>query len=230
MKNSIIILFVLFFSACSNKQDIEFKQPKMAVSKKTPTIRTNKGSLYAIEGASLFADKKDLQIGDIIQIKIDEGLKSNSKNKRELSENRNSKLGGGLSTPKDGLNKLINPISKNFNSTFGVDVSTQSSSSNKGEVKTQFDEAFKTVISAVIEETYANGNYYIKGSKELLIDGQKQTVIISGVIRPYDINSDNSVDSSKMANLKLMYKKEGEEADALKTPWGIQILKSIWPF
>ena len=42
-------------------------------------------------------------------------------------------------------------------------------------------------ISAIIEETYQNGNYYIKGSKEMLIEGQKQKIIVSGVIRPYDI-------------------------------------------
>ncbi len=230
MKNSILILFILFFSACSNKQNIDFTKPKISIPKKAHVIKSNKGSLYAIEGSSLFADKKDLQIGDIIQVKINEGLKSNSKNKRELSENRNNRLGGALSTPKNSLNRLTNPLSKNFNSTFGVDVSTQSSSSNKGEVKTQFDETFKTTISAVIEETYQNGNYYIRGSKELLIDGQKQTIIISGVIRPYDISSDNTIDSSQMANLKVMYDKEGEEADALDTPWGLKLLKSIWPF
>ena len=101
---------------------------------------------------------------------------------------------------------------------------------NKGSVKTQVDETFETTISAIIEETYQNGNYYIKGKKEMLIEGQKQEIIISGVIRPYDISSDNSINSSQIANLKLLYDKDGVESEILETPWGTRFLRSIWPF
>ncbi len=230
MKNNISLIFLTFFMISCSTKTLEFDKPKIQIPKKVQGIKRNKGSLYAMEGTSLFADKKDLQIGDIIQIKINEGLKSNSKNKRELKASRNNKLGGGLSTPTNSSIKTLSPFSKKFNSNFGVDVSTKSSSSDKGEIKSQFDETFKTTISAIIEQTYQNGNYYIKGSKELLIDGQKQTIIISGVIRPYDISSDNTIDSSQMANLKIMYNKEGEEADMLKTPWGLKLLRLLWPF
>ncbi len=232
MKNNFLILFLSFFiiSCSSNTKNLDFKKPKIMIPKKPHIIKKNKGSLYSVEGTSLFADKKDLQIGDIIQIKINEGLKSNSKNKRELKANRNNQLGGAITTPQTGLNRYVKPLSEKFNSTFGFGVGTKSSTSDKGEVKTQFDETFKTTISAIIEETYQNGNYYIKGSKELLIDGQKQTIIVSGVIRPYDISSDNTIDSSQMANLKMMYDKQGEEADILETPWGLKLMRLLWPF
>ena len=64
----------------------------------------------------------------------------------------------------------------------------------------------------------------------MLIEGQKQEVIISGVIRPYDITSDNSINSSQIADLKLSYNKEGTEADILDTPWGLKFMRTIWPF
>lgn len=232
-----IVLIAFFLSSCSTlNEKIEFKKPEIQIPKKEIVVKKNKGSLYSMRGTSLFADKKDLQIGDIIQININEGLKSNSKNKRELTSNRNNSLGGGLLTGTNttaganSLNRITKPLSAKFNSTVGVDFNTKSSSSDKGEVKTQFDETFSTTISAIIQETYANGNYYIKGSKELLIDGQKQTIIISGVIRPYDISSDNSISSSQIANLKILYDKEGEEAEVLDTPWGLRIFKILWPF
>jgi len=92
MQNSIFLLAIPFiFVACTpSKQEISFEQPKIQIPKKQPVAQNNKGSLYSMEGSSLFADKKDLQIGDIIQINIDEGLKQNSKNKRELTANRNN--------------------------------------------------------------------------------------------------------------------------------------------
>lgn len=235
MKNSIFIVFItLFFTACGvlPKQEINFTKPKIQIPKKIPTPKNNKGSLYSMQGASLFADKKDLQVGDIIQINISESLSADSNDKRELTSTRNSNLGGGVlaATGTNALNGTVNKLANKLNGTLGVGFSTNSSSSDKGVVKTQFDETFETVISAIIEETYQNGNYFIKGSKELLIDGQKQEIIISGVIRPYDITSDNSVSSSQMANLKVLYDKEGQEADILDTPWGTRLFRAIWPF
>ena len=234
MRNSLLlILITILFSGCINsEQELAFEKPEIQIPKKNPEPRKNKGSLYSVQGTSLFADKKDLQVGDIIQIVIDEDTSSKSNNKRELSSNRDNSLGGGIfaATGTNTLGGTIGGVTDKLNSNLGVDFGTKSSSADKGSVKTQLDETFSTTISAIIEETYQNGNYYIKGKKEMLIEGQKQEVIISGVIRPYDITSDNSINSSQIANLKLLYDKEGVEADALETPWGSKLIRKIWPF
>ncbi|GAB1466337.1 hypothetical protein MASR2M54_18370 [Aliarcobacter cryaerophilus] len=128
------------------------------------------------------------------------------------------------------LNSTVGNVTNKANSVFGVNFNTESSDSDKGKVKTQVNENFDTKISAIIDETYQNGNYFIKGNKEVIIDGQKQEIVITGVIRPYDITSDNSVNSSQIANLKMLYKKDGSEADLLQVPWGTKILRAIWPF
>ena len=64
----------------------------------------------------------------------------------------------------------------------------------------------------------------------MLVEGQKQVIIVSGVIRPYDITSDNSINSSQVADLKLLYDKDGTEAEILETPWGLKLIRKIWPF
>ena len=233
MKNSILVLLVLFLVGCSSsKQELEFEKPEIQIPKKSPEPRKNKGSLYSIQGTSLFADKKDLQVGDIIQIVINEDLTSKSNNKRELSSDRETSLGGDVfaATGNNTLGETTTGLANKANRNLGVNFGTESSSADKGSVKTQFDETFETTISAIIEETYQNGNYYIKGKKEMLIEGQKQNVIISGVIRPYDISSDNSINSSQIANLKLLYEKDGTESDILETPWGTKFIRTIWPF
>lgn len=229
----LLILFSMVFSACSvSKQELAFEKPEIQIPKKSPEPLKNKGSLYSMQGTSLFADKKDLQVGDIIQIVIDEDLSSKSNNKRELSSNRDNSLGGGLfgATGTNTLGGTVGGVTDKLNANLGVNFGTKSSTSDKGSVKTQLDETFSTIISAIIEETYQNGNYYIKGKKEMLIEGQRQEIIISGVIRPYDITSDNSINSSQIANLKLLYDKDGVESDILETPWGSRIIRAIWPF
>jgi len=233
MRNSIFILLSFILIGCtSSNQELEFEKPEIQIPKKLPDPKKNKGSLYSMQGTSLFADKKDLQVGDIIQIVINEDLASKSNNKRELSSNRNNSLGGGIfaATGTNTLGGAVGDVTGDLNKNLGVDFGTKSSSSDKGSVKTQLDETFETTISAIIEETYQNGNYYIKGKKEMLIEGQKQEIIISGVIRPYDITSDNSINSSQIANLKLLYNKDGVESEMLETPWGLKIMRTIWPF
>jgi len=233
----ILIIPILFFISCSSSYDpkISFEKPPVQVIKPAePVIQNNKGSLYSRRGASLFADKKDLQVGDIIQIIIDESLTSDTSNKRELTNSSSEALGGGLVTPMttntSGLNSTVQKAANIANSIGGVEFNSKSDSSFKGNVKAAVDESFSTTLSVIIEETYQNGNYYIKGSKEMLIDQQKQEIIISGVIRPYDITPDNTINSSQIANLKIMYKKDGEEQDVLHQPWGTRILKMLWPF
>ena len=234
MRNSIFLLISFVFIGCSatSNPELEFDKPEVQIPKKLPEAKKNKGSLYSMQGTSLFADKKDLQVGDIIQIVINEDLSSKSNNKRELSSKRDNNLGGGIfaATGTNALSGGIGSAADKLNSSLGVNFGTNSSSSDKGSVKTQLDETFETIVSAIIEETYQNGNYYIKGKKEMLIEGQKQEIIISGVIRPYDISSDNSINSSQIANLKLLYDKNGTESEILETPWGLKFLRSIWPF
>ena len=232
MRNSnfILILLPFIFLGCAvtAEPELDFNKPEVQIPKKPPEPIKNKGSLYSQRGTSLFADKKDLQVGDIIQIVISEDLTSKSTNKRELSSTRDNSLGGGLlaSTGTNGLSSVANKV----NSTLGVGFSTNSDSSDKGSVKTSLDETFETTVSAIIEETYENGNYYIKGRKEMLVEGQKQEIIVSGVIRPYDITSDNSINSSQIADLKLLYDKDGTESEILETPWGLKLIRKIWPF
>ena len=234
MRNSILFIISFLFIGCAvtSNPELQFDKPEVQIPREIPEARKNKGSLYSVRGTSLFADKKDLQIGDIIQIVINEDLSAKSNNKRELSSNRDNNLGGGIfaATGANTLGGTIGGAANKLNSNLGVNFGTNSSSSDKGSVKTQLDETFETTVSAIIEETYQNGNYYIKGTKEMLIEGQKQKIIISGVIRPYDISSDNSINSGQIANLKLLYDKDGVESEILETPWGLKFLRAIWPF
>jgi len=228
-----LLIFVISFSfiGCSQKE-LDFKKPEIQVPKQEKMTNQKKGALYSRQGTSLFADKKDLQVGDIIQVVITEALTNDSNSKRELKNTRSAALGGGLFTPTTGntLGETSSKYAGKFNRNLGVNFNTSSTSNFKGEAKSNVSESFETTVSVIIEETYQNGNYYIKGTKEMLIDEQLQEIIISGVIRPYDISPDNSIQSTQVANLKILYKKDGEESDVLNVPWLFNLLIKFFPF
>jgi flagellar L-ring protein precursor FlgH len=229
----IFILTVLFVGCSSSQQTINMDaKPIVQVLKKQPIIHRRKGTLYSRQGSSLFADKKDLQVGDILQVIVEEKLKNDSKNSRSTSKSNSSALGGGLITPMtdNSIGRDAKKLTGRLNQNLGIGFNSSTANSFSGTSKSAVDEQFSTTISVIIEQTYQNGNYFIKGSREMLIDGQKQSMEISGVIRPYDITPDNTVYSHQVANLKIKYFKNGEEVDNLHKSWGTKIIETIWPF
>lgn len=229
LKILVIALIGLIFIGCGTPQKINVdKKPVFQVPKKVVPAVKRKGALYSRRGASLFADKKDLQVGDIIQVLIEETLTNDSTGSKETTKANSSALGGGVIGPSSSsaLNSRINDV----NSVLNVGFSTTNNNSFKGSVKSSTDEEFTTTISAIIEQTYQNGNYFINGSKEMLINGEKQTIKISGVIRPYDISPENTVYSYQLANLKILYDKDGEDSNSLEKSWGTKVIEAISPF
>jgi flagellar L-ring protein precursor FlgH len=226
------IILIIIGTGCATKPQIDVDTtPNMQVPKQLTPVIKRKGALYSRKGASLFADKKDLQVGDIIQVLIEETLTNDSTNSRELNKDNTTSIGGGLfSSPTNGSSGTVNTVNKLNNSLLGVGFNATTANSFKGSTKSAADEEFTTTISAIIEQTYQNGNYFIKGSKEMLINGQKQNIRISGVIRPYDIDPENTVYSYQLANLKILYEKDGEENTALEQGWGTKLIEAISPF
>jgi len=231
LKTLLLFIVSLLLIGCSSKPKIDIdKTPTMQVPKKVAAVAKRKGTLYSRKGASLFADKKDLQVGDIIQILIEETLTNDSKDTRTTSRANTSGISGGLfsaaTTSSPGTQRKIN----NVNGVTGIGFNSSSSNTFAGSATSKADEEFTTTVSAIIEQTYQNGNYFIKGTKEMLINGQKQNIKISGVIRPYDISPENTVYSNQLANLKILYEKDGEEIDSIKKPWGSRFIEAISPF
>ena len=231
LKIIVIVLIVINFIGCSKKEVLKMNTPpKMQVLKKVEPIVQNKGSLYSRRGASLFSDKKDLQTGDIIQVMINESLQNTSNGKRETSKSNATGINGGLFTKLTAPGGTPIASGASANGVLGIGFNASSDNSFSGSSKSSDDEEFTTTVSAIIEQTYQNGNYFIKGTKQMLINGQKQLIMISGIIRPYDISPENTVYSYQLANLKILYNKEGDEAEALEKPWGSKMLESISPF
>jgi flagellar L-ring protein precursor FlgH len=234
MKNKILLsvtLIVLFFAGCSNSQrQIDYDTKNLQVPRIETPKTEKKGSLYSVRGGSLFSDKKDLQIGDIIQVNIVEELKSDSKNTRNTKKSNSTNLGAGVfagvGTDQGAVVKAATGLNKNI----GLGFESETNNTFSGSATSKFDESLETTISAVIEEVYQNGNYLIKGSREIVIDGQTQMLFLSGIIRPYDITPDNTVASGQVANLKIYYDKIGDERDSINKGWGTKIIEGIWPF
>jgi len=237
LKSIFIIMLALFLAGCSKHPmdpDMEMKPPKyieQMPSKESETPPPNMGSLFGSGEAPMFSDRKAMNVNDIVRVTINESATSSSSGKKALSKNSSDTLGGGL---LGSANNKINPIAKTAeklaNGALDLSLSANSSYSFAGSGSNNRAEKFTTTISARVIKVMPNNNYFIDGSRELLIDGQKQIMRVSGVIRGEDISQSNTIDSTYISDAKIWYDTQGDISRSSNQGWASKTLEAIWPF
>ena len=226
---------LFLFGGCSahnTEARIDFKPPKYVEQmppKEPATGIYNPGSLFGRGESPLFSDKKAMNINDIVTVVIDENILSSSSGTKSIAKTTTDNLGGGVMTSAGGgglMDNVANQVNKLANIGFNID----SSVNFNGSGSHQRSEKFTTTISARIIKVLENGNYFIDGRRAMLIDGQKQVLHVSGVIRPEDITQTNQIDSKYIADAKILYESQGDVKEATQQGWGTRIVESIWPF
>lgn len=225
---------MLFLSGCSANladPDINFEPPVYVEEMPAHEDRqdfVSTGSIFGQGDNPLFSDHKAMHTHDIVTVVITETTKSSNSAAKAFGKTDTSKLGGGAFTTAGG--SPLASAATQMNNLANVGFTSDSSNSFKGQGSASKDASFTTTVSARIVKVLQNGNYFISGKREILIDNQKQIIQISGVIRPYDIDQYNKISSAQMSEAKILYKTEGEIDSATKQGWGSKIVQSIWPF
>ncbi|HLH08488.1 MAG TPA: flagellar basal body L-ring protein FlgH [Terriglobales bacterium] len=166
------------------------------------------GSLWTTEGAftNLATDYKARHVNDLIQIQILENTQAQSSGsvntQRKFSADSGiSALAGQINTK--GIEQLFSPHS---NATL----------QGKGQASTQ--SSLRSLIGGRVAAVFPNGNLVVEAERELIMNNEKQTVILRGMVRPGDIAPDNSVPSTSISNLELELKGKGVISDSTRPP------------
>ncbi len=228
-------LTTLFFSGCTanlTEPEINFEPPKY-VEQMPPQEEqqdfTSTGSIFGQGENPLFSDHKAMHVNDIVTVVISETAQSSNTGSKQLSETDSLALGGAAFTGT-GTNGTVSKGINALNGMSNIGINAGSSSSFQGQGSATKDASFTTTVSARIVKVLSNGNYFINGKREILVDEQKQIIQISGVIRPYDIDQTNTINSSQMSDAKILYKTEGDVDRASNRGWGSKIIQAVWPF
>ncbi len=241
LTTSTLIFTIFTLSGCTaalTEPEIDFEPPKYVEqmpSREDKKDFTETGSLFGQGDNPLFSDHKAMNVNDIVTVVISETARSSNVGARQLSETDTSTLGGGVfstggASTGTGANGTINKGISALNGYTNAGFNTNSVSSYQGQGSATKDASFTTTVSARVVKILKNGNYFISGKREILIDDQKQVIQISGVIRPYDIDQNNNINSSQMSEAKILYKTEGDVDRATKQGWGTKAIQAVWPF
>jgi flagellar L-ring protein precursor FlgH len=170
----------------------------------TPLTAT---SLFDEEGCDLITCDKASRIGDLVTILIIESTAASNKATTETEKTLNTdgevSVTGFLQWIAD-LPPKIAPI-EDFQFTPSEEFSGEGRVSTTG--------AFTTRITATVVEVLPNGNLLIEGTRDITIAEDTASLTIRGVVQPGDVTVDNTILSSQIAELEIIYEGEGIVAD-----------------
>ena len=231
----IIFVVGIFFIGCSTHPmdpTINIKPPKYVeeMPSKEQDFPNNPGSLFT-NGDNLFSDTKAMRVNDIVTVIIEEQVSQSSQASKKLNE-ANTNAGGVFDATISGSASLGGKTLFNLGKTgIGLNLPTMNSNrSFQGSGTQQRNESFQTTVSARIVKVLKNGNYFIVGRREVYLDGQKQIIEVSGVIRPEDIGADNTINSKYISDAKIIYKTEGDLKRYTEENWFSKFWSSIAPW
>jgi flagellar L-ring protein precursor FlgH len=237
MKHALTVLFVsLALLGCSatvekrffpKPTDVELAQEVARLSATNVGSQVSRpvtiGSLWpADDHVFFYGDKKALRVGDIITVRIVESAQASNTADTDLS--RNSSIKAGLST-FFGKKKFLN--------LFKLDedlLASSSANTHQGAGSTTRSGQLTATMTAVVREVLPNGNLVVQGTREVLVNHEQQFITLTGIVRPLDVDRDNVVLSTQLADASITIGGLGVVADKQRSGWGSWLFDFVWPF
>jgi len=184
----------------------------------------NPNSLWRNGSRAFFKDQRAHQVGDILTVMVNFTDKAIIDN--ETKRSRENKEDSGV-TDFIGSKTIVNPAKAILP---GRILTADSSASSEGKGSVNRSEALQTNIAAVVTQVLPNGNLVVEGKQEIRVNFEIRELIVAGIVRPEDIQSDNTIDSSKIAQARIAYGGRGQITDVQQPRYGQQVLDVILPF
>lgn len=187
--------------------------------------KPSNGSLYSEAQPGYLEDTRALRVGDIAMIKINENAQASGGATTNLKKNTSRSAG------VDNLLGLIPAMKKAYpNIDPATLVKMASSFDFDGEGKTERAGTLKGSIGVRVKQEMPNGDLFVEGTKVVMINHEEYHLYVSGVIRPSDIEMDNSIDSSLIADARVEFTGRGDINDQVERGWLNKILDFVNPF
>ena len=100
----------------------------------------------------------------------------------------------------------------------------------KGGGNTSRSGSLSAVMTARVADVLPNGNLVVEGKQEVRVNFEIRELIVAGIVRPEDIESDNTIDSTKIAQARIAYGGRGQLTDVQQPRYGQQVLDVLLPF
>lgn len=182
---------------------------------------SNEGSLWKTNAyrSNLFRDPKARYINDVVTIVVSEATQALAS--ADASSSRSTSATAGFDK-LFGLEKVIKEIP--------TLVSGESAASFGGQGSTSRATTLQTTLTARVIDVLPNGYLVVEGMREIKVNNESQSVYLTGVVRPEDVSSGNTVVSAAVAQMAVRVQGRGVVSQPIKPGWLYRILTGVMPF
>ncbi len=172
--------------------------------------------------AYMFEDRRASRIGDIVIVQIVEQHRGSKS--ANTSADRESSVSSGLGGDLFGLYDVFDTVADVF------DIETSSTNEFEGQGSTSREDTLTGTIAAKVTEVFPNGDLRIQGKREVTVNSERQTMTIRGIVRRIDLDTQNTVPSTAVAEAQITYTGLGVVDDVQRPGWAMRILDWVTPF
>jgi flagellar L-ring protein precursor FlgH len=163
----------------------------------------------------LLSDNRPVNVGDLVTISITETAKAS-----EIANTKTSKDSG----VKVGITSLLGlsfPMKAFSSKDLNVDTALEGTVGNvsEGSGKTERQSSFTTYLTARVMQVLPNNNLMIQGRRHLRINNETEVIMLTGIVRPQDIDRNNVVPSTKVAEARVTISGVGVVSDKQRVGW-----------
>lgn len=172
----------------------------------------------------MFADQRASDRGDIVTIVVNENFNSTN-----TLSNENEKDSTINNTVKQWL---FSPTTSEFGTRNGELPSTdiEGSTAYESTGTLSANQSLQDRFSVMVIDRLPNGNLVLEGTRMITTSGQSQFVVLRGIVRSKDIQEDNTINSSMIADARIQYINEGALTDAQRKGWLQKVNDLVSPF
>lgn len=184
--------------------------------------------------SNYFTDRKAFRVGDIITINLNERMQASKNASSNIQKDSDLNVGvpnilGMAVTPKNPLAGVsaLGMTDKNLS----LEASANAKRSTKGSGQAGQSNSLAGSITVTVADVLPNGVLAVRGEKWLTLNTGDELIRISGLVRPDDISTDNTVSSTRIADARITYSGTGAFANASQPGWLSRFFMSpAWPF
>ena len=186
----------------------------------------NPSSLWRNGARAFFKDHRAKEIGDIVTVKLDlsDSATLANKTERDRNDKEDTNVTNLLGLEGEFAKVLPQGISPASVMSFDNVHQTQ------GDGDIERSETIDLTFAAVVTQILPNGSLVIMGRQEVRVNAELRELLVTGVVRPEDIESDNTINHEKIAEMRVAYGGRGTLSQLQQPRWGTQIWDIVFPF